>query len=69
MHTNRVFGTAECVLFIEVSSFQGIPIRDISVQLQYASKKRFQKRLVSFCKTVFTVRFSLPFLTVVPFGF
>ena len=24
MHTNRVFGTAKCVLFIEVSSFQGV---------------------------------------------
>ena len=27
MYTNRVFGTAKCVLFIEVSSFQGIPIQ------------------------------------------
>ena len=24
MYTNRVFGTAKCVLFIEVSSFQGV---------------------------------------------
>ena len=25
MHTNRVFGIAKCVLFIEMSSFQGVP--------------------------------------------
>ena len=25
MYTNRVFGTAKCVLFIEVSLFQGCP--------------------------------------------
>ena len=24
MYTNRVFGTAKCVLFVEVSSFQGV---------------------------------------------
>ena len=24
MYTNRVFGTAKCVLFIEVSPFQGV---------------------------------------------
>ena len=29
MYTNRVFGTAKCVLFIEVSSFQGILIREV----------------------------------------
>ena len=27
MCTNRVFGTAKCVLFIEVSSFQGVLIK------------------------------------------
>ena len=26
MYTNRVFGTAKCVLFIEVSLFQGVSI-------------------------------------------
>ena len=37
--------------------------------IQYASKKRFQKRSVPFCKTVFYHAVWLPFLTVVPFGF
>ena len=27
MYTNRVFGTVKCVLFIEVSSFQGVLIK------------------------------------------
>ena len=27
MYTNRVFGTAKCVLFIEVSSFHGVLIK------------------------------------------
>ena len=30
MYTNRVFRTAKCVLFIEVSSFQGVLIRGVS---------------------------------------
>ena len=29
MNTGRVFGTAICVLFIEVSSFQGVLIREV----------------------------------------
>ena len=30
MYTNRVFGTAKCVLFIEVSSFQGVLIIEVA---------------------------------------
>ena len=30
LYTNREFGTAKCVLFIEVSSFQGVQIRGVS---------------------------------------
>ena len=29
MYTDRVFGTAKCVLFIEVSLFQGVLIREV----------------------------------------
>ena len=29
MNTGRVFGTAKCVLFIEVSAFQGVLIREV----------------------------------------
>ena len=29
MHTNRVFEAVKCVLFIEVSSFQGVLIREV----------------------------------------
>ena len=31
MHTNRVFGTVKCVLYIEVSSFQGVLIREVAL--------------------------------------
>ena len=27
MYTNRVFGTAKCVLFVKVSSFHSVPIK------------------------------------------
>ena len=33
MYTNRVVGTAKCVLFIEVSSFQGVLIRGVPPNL------------------------------------
>ena len=33
MYTNTVFGTAKCVLFMEVSSLQGVLIRELEVPL------------------------------------
>ena len=29
MYTNRVFGTAKCVLFLDMSSFQSVPIKGV----------------------------------------
>ena len=34
MYTNRVFGTAKCVLFIEVSLFQGV-LNEFHCSIEY----------------------------------
>ena len=35
LNTEWMFGTAKCVLFIEVSSFQGVLIRDVPMYIHY----------------------------------
>ena len=36
MYANRVFGTTECVLFIKVSSFQGVLTREVPLYKGHA---------------------------------
>ena len=42
MYTNRVFGIANCVLLIEVSSFQGVLIREVTVLRGETKKEPFR---------------------------
>ena len=34
MYSNRAFGTAKCILFIEMSSFQGVLVREVPLYAQ-----------------------------------
>ena len=44
MYTDKVFGTAKCILFIEVSSFQGVLIREGStLNLVHPQTHRYGK--------------------------
>ena len=49
--TNRVFGTAKCVPFIEVSSFQGVLIRDI--QTTHSNHVCYNHKIIMFGKFEF----------------
>ena len=52
MYTNRVFGTAKCVLFIEVSSFQGVLIREIPLYIIMHIENQNLKNLLVLCVEV-----------------
>ena len=39
MYTNRVLGTAKCVLFIKVSLFQGVPISGVVMFTVFGTAK------------------------------